>query len=65
MWNGVEHGNRSKKIYMSFLEWVGLVSIMIGLFIGLIYAFNFADSKKKAIENSYNNDIDIDDDDIY
>ena len=44
---------------MSFLEWVGLTFIMIGLFIGLIFAFINADSKKKKIENSYIND-DID-----
>ena len=44
---------------MSFIEWVGLTFIMIGLFIGLIYAFKSVDSKKKKIENSYIND-DID-----
>ena len=41
---------------MSFLEWVGLTSIMIGLFISLLFAFKSADSKKKKIENSYIND---------
>ena len=44
---------------MSFLEWFGLTFIMIGLFIGLLYAFKCADSKKKKIENNYFND-DID-----
>ena len=43
---------------MSFLEWVGLTFIMVGLFVGLLYAFKFADSKKNDIENSYNNDDD-------
>ena len=38
---------------MSFLEWVGLTSILIGLFIGLIYAFKSIDSQKKTIENNY------------
>ena len=47
---------------MSFLEWVGLTFIMIGLFIGLIYAIKLTDRKKKAIENNYNSDNDIDDD---
>ena len=57
---------------MSFLEWIGLTFIMIGLFVGLLYAFKSADGKKKTIENnynSYNSDNDIDDgeydDDIY
>ena len=57
---------------MSILEWVGLTFIMIGLFIGLLYAFKSADSKKNDVENSYNSynsDNDIDDgeydDDIY
>ena len=47
---------------MSILEWAGLSSIMIGLFIGLIYVLKSADSKKKHsdikkndVENSYNN----------
>ena len=44
---------------MSFLEWVGLTFIMMGLFIGLIYAFKGVDNKKKDVENSYIND-DID-----
>ena len=48
---------------MSFIEWVGLTFIMIGLFIGLIYAIKLTDRKKKAIENSYNNDDEIYDDD--
>ena len=43
---------------MSFLEWVGLTFIMMGLFIGLIYAFKSVDGKKNKIENSYNNDDD-------
>ena len=38
---------------MSILEWVGFASIMIGLFIGLIYVLKSADSKKNNIENSY------------
>ena len=38
---------------MSFLEWVGLASIMIWIFIGLIYVLKSADSKKNNIENSY------------
>jgi len=54
---------------MSILEWVGLTFIMIGLFIGLLYAFKSVDSKKNDIENNYNNQNDIDDgeydDDIY
>ena len=57
---------------MSILEWAGLTFIMIGLFVGLLYAFKFADSKKNDVENSYNSynsDNDIDDgeydDDIY
>ena len=48
---------------MSFLEWVGLISIAIWLFVGLLYAFKSIDGKKKAIENSYNNDDEIYDDD--
>ena len=50
---------------MSFLEWVGLTFIMVGLFVGLLYAFKFADSKKNDIENSYNNDDGEYDDDDY
>ena len=43
---------------MSFLEWVGLTSILIGLFIGLIYAFNGVDKKKKTVEDELYNDFD-------
>ena len=43
---------------MSFLEWVGLTSILIGLFIGLIYAFNSVDKKKKTVEDELYNDFD-------
>ena len=43
---------------MNFLEWVGITFIMVGFFVGLLYAFKFADSKKSNIENSYNNDDD-------
>ena len=50
---------------MIFLEWVGLTSILIGLFIGLIYAFKSIDSQKKTIENNYNNDDQLIDDDEY
>ena len=46
---------------MSFFEWAGLTFIMIGLFIGLLYAFKSADSKKNKIENSYNSKNEIDD----
>ena len=46
---------------MSFLEWVGITFIMIGLFVGLLYAFKFADSKKNDVENSYNYNNDDDD----
>ena len=31
---------------------------MVGLFVGLLYAFKFADSKKNDVENNYNNDDD-------
>ena len=47
---------------MSILEWVGITFIMVGLFVGLLYAFKFTDSKKNDVENSYNNDNDYDDD---
>ena len=47
---------------MSILEWVGFASIMIGLFIGLIYVLRSADNKKKHsgskkndVKSSYNN----------
>ena len=50
---------------MSFLEWIGLTFIMIGLFVGLLYAFKSADGKKKTIENNYNNDDQLIDDDEY
>jgi len=45
---------------MSFLEWVEITFIMVGLFVGLLYAFKFADSEKNDVENSYyyNNDDD-------
>jgi len=56
---------------MGFLEWVapgvGLVFIIIGLLIGLLYALKNGDNKNNDIENSYNSDIDDGeyDDDIY
>ena len=47
---------------MSILEWVGITFIMVGLFVGLLYAFKFTDSKKNDVGNSYNNDNDYDED---
>ena len=50
---------------MSFLEWIGLSFIMVGLFVGLLYAFKFTYNKKSNIENSYNNNDQSIDDDEY
>ena len=38
---------------MNFLEWFGIISVMIWLFIGLVYAFKNMDSQKKIIEDDY------------
>ena len=38
---------------MSLLEWIGLVSVVVGVFIGLIFVFKNVDRQKKAIENIF------------
>ena len=38
---------------MSLLEWIGLFSVVVGVFIGLIFVFKNVDGHKKAIENIF------------